>query len=305
MDEELRNQALYGTPNMSKEQAAYIRLQDAAHRSERYYEKPLLLCYSGGKDSDALVQLAFESGIDFEIVHSHTTADAPETVRYIRERFKEWEGKGINCMIEYPHYKGVRTSMWALIPQKILPPTRVIRYCCEILKETSGDGRACATGIRWAESLKRKQRGVNEAIAKKKEEKIILMNDNDDKRLLNERCMMHHKTICNPIIDWSDAEVRDFLTDRKVEGNPLYKCGFSRVGCIGCPMASKHRWEEFRMFPKYRDLYIKSFNKSLEINKGKKLSFKDGYEMFLWWMEENPDQITFEGFDDWEDEYDG
>lgn len=303
MDNELE-QALYGVSNLSKEECAYMRLRDAAARSEKYYHKPLLVCYSGGKDSDTLVQLAIESGIDFEVVHSHTTADAPETVRYVRHRFAEWENKGINCYIEYPYYKGKRTSMWALIPQKKYPPTRVVRYCCEVLKETSGDNRACATGVRWAESAKRKNgRGIYEALANKKENRIMLLNDNDDKRLLNERCVMKHKTMCNPIIDWTDADVRDFLIDRKIEGNPLYKCGFSRVGCIGCPVAGKHRWEEFKKYPKYKDMYIRSFDKMLKVNSDKDYkSWKDGYDVFLWWMEEDPNQMLFDGFDDWEDD---
>lgn len=306
MDKEMEL-ALYGESHKPKDEVAYMRLQDAAMRSEMYYKKPLMVCYSGGKDSDTLVQLAIESGIDFEVVHSHTTADAPETVRYVRQRFKEWENQGIKCSIEYPYYKGKRTSMWALIPQKRLPPTRLARYCCAVLKETAGEGRAIATGVRWAESLKRQGRGINEVLAKDKDKRIILMNDNDDKRLLNERCVMKRTTSCNAIIDWSDEDVITYLRDRQIEVNPLYKCGFNRVGFIGCPMAGKKRWEEFNMYPKYKDLYIRTFDKMIEARKAAGLeirnkSWKTGYDVFLWWMEENPNQILFPGYDDWEDE---
>ena len=74
---------------MDLEKIAIMRLRDGAGISKRYYDKPLMLCYSGGKDSDVILDLAIKSGIDFEVQHSHTTADAPETVYHIRNKFKE------------------------------------------------------------------------------------------------------------------------------------------------------------------------------------------------------------------------
>ncbi len=278
---------------MNKEQQAFERLMQGEMMSKHYYDKPLMICYSGGKDSDVLVELALRSGIDFEVVNSHTTADAPETVRYIRERFKALEAKGVKCSIEYPMYKGKRTSMWELIPVKKMPPTRLMRYCCQVLKETSGDGRAVATGVRWAESNARKGRGIYEDINRDKEKKIILINDNDDRRKLVERCQMRAKIVVNPIIDWSEADVWAYLKDCGCESNPLYQCGFSRVGCIGCPMASKKRYMEFRRYPKYKALYIKAFDRMIAEDPSR-YRWKNGHECFEWWMGENPNQIKFE-----------
>ena len=66
--------------------------------------------------------------------------------------------------------------MWSLIPQKMIPPTRLARYCCEILKEGGGEGRFITTGVRWSESRKRKEgRGIYESFAKNKAQKIILI----------------------------------------------------------------------------------------------------------------------------------
>ncbi|MDD6145900.1 MAG: phosphoadenosine phosphosulfate reductase family protein [Oscillospiraceae bacterium] len=143
---------------MDKESIAFERLRQGAEISKRYYEKPLMICYSGGKDSDVLLELAIRSGIDFEVVHSHTSVDAPETFYYIRQRFKELEERGVRCSVEYPKYKGKRTSMWQLILIKKIPPTRLMRYCCAVLKETSGNNRCIATGVRWDESISRKKR---------------------------------------------------------------------------------------------------------------------------------------------------
>ena len=152
---------------MDKEQLAILRLQDAARLSEHRYKKPLQITYSGGKDSQVLLALAERAEIDFEVIHSHTTVDAPETVRFVREQFRELELRGVKCRIIMSKYKGKPVSMWSLIPQKGMPPTRAVRYCCQILKEKNGRGRFDATGVRWAESPRRRSsRGVMEVLAK-------------------------------------------------------------------------------------------------------------------------------------------
>lgn len=279
---------------MDKLDKAIERLKAASEMSLTYYNKPLMICYSGGKDSDCLLKLAIMAGIPIEVVHSHTTADAPETVRYIKEVFHDLECKGYKVKTEYPYYKGKRTSMWDLIVQKGMPPTRLMRYCCSVLKETAGHNRHIATGVRWAESSKRKNRGVFENITQNKEKKIILNNDNDDKRKLLEVCQLQAKTVTNPIIDFTDTDVLDFNSEYCTKTNPLYSCGFSRVGCIGCPVAGKKRSTEFRLYPKYKQLYIKAFDRMLEKRKadGKDHKWQNGVEVFKWWMGEDPNQLT-------------
>lgn len=137
--------------DMDLEQKAIMRLREAADTSERFYKAPLIVTTSGGKDSSVCVALAEKAGIDFEVMHNHTTVDAPETVYFIRHEFKRLEEKGVKCTVNYPHYKGERVTMWSLIPQKLMPPTRLVRYCCSILKERGGQGRYITTGVRWAE----------------------------------------------------------------------------------------------------------------------------------------------------------
>lgn len=91
---------------MDKECAAIERLRLAAEMSETYYEQPLIITTSGGKDSDVCLHLAQAAGINYEVHHNHTTADAPETVRHVRETFRKLEEKGIKCTINWPTYKG-------------------------------------------------------------------------------------------------------------------------------------------------------------------------------------------------------
>lgn len=95
-----------------KEQKAIQRIKMASEMSLHHYGKPLVCTYSGGKDSDVMLELFRRSGIPFEVHNSHTTADAPQTVRHIRETFRRLELTGIPCEIQMPMYKGNRTSMW-------------------------------------------------------------------------------------------------------------------------------------------------------------------------------------------------
>lgn len=181
------------------EQMAIERLKAASDMSLMAYQQPLVICISGGKDSGVITELAVRSGIPCEFQHNHTTADAPETVRFVRSEFKRLEGKGYKCTVNMPIYKGQRTSMWNLIPQKLMPPTRLVRYCCAVLKETGGAGRFICTGVRWAESTSRKNnRGIYEKLGKTKQERIILANDNDEKRMLFENCRLKAKRVVNP-----------------------------------------------------------------------------------------------------------
>lgn len=291
-----------------KEQLAINRIQEAARMSEHFYKQPLLITTSGGKDSAVCLALAQRAGIKYEVMHNHTTADAPETVYFIRNEFKRLENMGINCIVSYPTYKGKSTSMWNLIPQKLMPPTRLVRYCCAVLKERGGRGRYITTGVRWAESARRRdKRGIYETFPSDPSKKVILNNDNDDRRRLFEMCRLQRKAVCNPIIDWTDHDVWDYINSEHIPVNPLYSCGFCRVGCIGCPMAgTKGRYREFAYWPKYQTMYIHAFERMLEERQRRgKLdsSWSMGTraeDVFHWWMEDGimPDQISMEEYDE-------
>ena len=123
------------------EQTAIERLKTASEMSLRLFGTPLVITYSGGKDSDVLLHLAEKGGIPFEVLHSLTTADAPETVRHVYDTFRRLEEKGIKCDIDkHVQPDGSRMTMWNLIPRKLMPPTRLVRYCCDALKEGGRQG---------------------------------------------------------------------------------------------------------------------------------------------------------------------
>lgn len=291
---------------MDKEQTAIKRFQAASDMSLSAYGQPLVICISGGKDSSVATDLAIRAGIPAEFLHNHTTADAPETVRFVRSEFRRLEALGYACSYHMPTYKGKRVSMWSLIPQKLMPPTRLVRYCCSVLKETGGQGRFIATGVRWAESAKRKNnRGIYEA-----GREIILGNDNDDRRMLFENCRLKARRVVNPIIDWTDDDVWDYAADAKIPMNPLYAEGFCRVGCIGCPMAGKARIREFIRWPGYQNLYLHAFDRMLKERQRRGNldgSWRIGttaQDVFHWWMEDGvlPGQMHMDDLMEEDDE---
>ena len=285
------------------EQTAIERLKAASDMSLRLFEKPLVITYSGGKDSDVLLHLARASGIPFEVLHSLTTADAPETVRHVYDTFRRLEEKGVKCDVDkHVQPDGCRVTMWNLIPRKLMPPTRLVRYCCAVLKEGGGKDRFIATGVRWAESTVRKRRGGLEVLTSKPQSKLILSNDNDEDRRLFETCQLKGKRVVNPIIDWKDNEVLDYAAIEKIPMNPLYCEGFHRVGCVGCPMASKARTMEFARYPRIKAAYIRVFDRMLEERRKRSLpcQWQSGVDVFHWWMEDGvlPGQEVLGGFEE-------
>lgn len=289
--------------NIEKEKVAIERLKAFEPESEPYY-----LCYSGGKDSDVIRILAQLAGVKHEIHHNLTSVDAPETVRYVKSV--------PNVIIDIPHDKdGNRVSMWSLIVKKGLPPTRVMRYCCSELKEQGGKGRLKITGVRAAESVKRnKNAGMVKIIGKPKTTQktaenlgadydinqaggLVMNMDNDANRRLVEHCYRTTSTMINPIIDWTDSDVWEFLRHYGCEANPLYQCSRKRIGCIGCPMqSSKGMIRDFDLYPKYKNLYVRAFDKMLQAHPDKdyKYEWKNGIEVFNWWTGYDGDQLKFD-----------
>lgn len=69
-------------------------LKLAVEMSKEFYNKPLIITYSGGKDSDVLLDIARKclKPDEFEVLNSHTSVDAPETVYHIRKVFNDVRG---------------------------------------------------------------------------------------------------------------------------------------------------------------------------------------------------------------------
>ena len=93
----------------------------------------------------------------------------------------------------------------------------------------------------------------------------------------------------NPIIDWSDDDVWEFLEYHGCKSNPLYQCGYARVGCVGCPMSSNQA-TEFARYPKYAQNYIRAFDRMIVKRQedGLETVWQTGQEVFDWWTNKHP-----------------
>lgn len=146
-----------------KVEKAIMRLQ--AYEPEEGY----FLCFSGGKDSCVIKALADMAGVKYDAHYSVASVDPPELVRFIKDEHPD-------VIFDYPRdANGKVVTMWNLIPRKSMPPTRIVRYCCAYLKEQNGHGkgRLKVTGVRWAESVRRKKSHGEVTIMDKKIQKFI------------------------------------------------------------------------------------------------------------------------------------
>ena len=245
-------------------------------------EQGYYLAFSGGKDSEVIKQLAIEAGVKFDAHYNHTTVDPPELIYHMRKYHSD-------VIIDKPEI-----TMWRLIEKRKFPPTGLMRYCCDKLKEGGGEGRVVITGVRWAESARRKNTReeieiFNKSKSKKAEEqkRKFYDGDPDDKRRMMESCVTKGKFIINPIVDWENEDVWEYIKSREIKYCSLYDEGFHRLGCIGCPMQGRKGMErEFERWPKYRDAYVRTFErmlKTLDTSKQKN-QWKTGEDVMQWWM---------------------
>lgn len=264
-----------------------IERYKAFEPKEGYY-----LAFSGGKDSIVIKALADMAGVKYDAHYAITSIDPPELTKFIKKHHPD--------VIRH----APDTNMYELIVQKRMPPTRIVRYCCEELKEEGGQGRFVVTGVRWAESVKRRSRkevefdayGSQSKKAIKDRERFNLMNDNDEKRQMIENCTIKGKHVLNPIIDWTDQEVWEFIHKYQIPYCKLYDEGFKRLGCIGCPLSGSNRMiEDFKRYPFVFKKLLKAFNGMIEkrVEDGLETQWLDGDEVMRWWLDLSDGEYRF------------
>ena len=211
------------------------------------------LSYSGGKDSDVILELTKMAGIPYRAIYKNATIDPPGTIAHAREMGAE---------VIHPE-----KTFFQLISEKGFP-SRVSRWCCSILKEYKVCDRAIQ-GIRRSESRKRAERYKEPEICRvysaKEKVKVYL-----------------------PILEWTDEDVAEFIKERNIKCHPLYYRGgqfdvTQRLGCVGCPIQSqKKRIQELKDNPRFLKAWIRAGQKrytSEKYQNGKaKVKFKDAFE---------------------------
>lgn len=288
----MKQESLFENTALSKEAMAIKLIQEFEDVSLARNPLGYVVGYSGGKDSEVLVDLFIKSGVKFVVIHNHTGLDAPETVYFIRKKFEQWRKQGIDCRIYYP-----KKTFWKLCKEKKMLPTRIQRFCCAELKERADDipelkFATHSFGVRKTESVKRNKH--RDSIETRNTESFgtkshqMFHFDKAEEVKQTSACYTNKYFIVNPIAYWTEQEVWDYIHENGIEYNPLYDKGFSRVGCIGCPMAGKHRIEELAMYPKYKALYKKLADEIEKImpNDNWKTNSNGRYlNLFDWWLE--------------------
>lgn len=189
------------------------------------------LAYSGGKDSDVILQLAKEAGIKFTARYKNTTIDPPGTIKHCKDNGVE---------IVQP-----KESFFEIV-KKAGYPNRFYRLCCARLKEYPTESNTVIVGVRREESKKRAERYKEPTI-----------------------CRVYSKTKrvqqILPILYWTQDDVRMFVEDRNIKCHPIYYDSNGifhaerRLGCQGCPlMSKKNRVQFFKANPRWLKAWIRA-----------------------------------------------
>ena len=246
------------------------KLDDIAIERLRAFEPAggYWVAYSGGKDSDVILDLARRSGVKYTAHHNLTTCDPPEIVRHVK----------LQSDVEIHRPK---ETMWQLIRRKKMPPRRNARYCCEVLKESGGDGHLVVTGVRWGESARRSKRKMIESCYRKKTKRYL-----------------------HVIIDWNTSEVWDYIRNRSIEYCSLYDEGFKRLGCVLCPM-TRDVERQMQRWPAIARAWERAIKATWRPDKTNiRLRFETPEAYWQWWLDrdakappENRDNWLFDPYE--------
>lgn len=229
-------------------------------------DKGFFVGFSGGKDSQALYHMMQLCDVPMHAYFSPTSIDPAENIRFIRKNYPKVE------------FTKIDKSIFDVFREmKVLPSMR-IRWRCAYFKEKGGEGKVVCTGVRKAESVKRSKRNEIEVSGRKfsghmdefeqwqenrvrKKMKNLNQDQFSDAKQTEVRCINgKDKILLNPIIEWSEEDVWEFLN--KVVEVPhceLYDEGYTRIGCIGCPMATtKNQIKQFRRWPHVKEKWIRA-----------------------------------------------
>lgn len=258
----------------SKIETSIATIQRAAELAQHYTGQPLVVAFSGGKDSQTVYHLAESAGVAFEAVYSATTIDPPEVVRFIRQRYP---------MVQF-HVPTM--SFWKLVEKTRMLPNRHMRYCCSVLKEATHQGRVTLTGVRREESARRAKR---ETLYINRQPRQFDEFERADK--IDVQCFGRgkEKITVNPILDWTETDVWEYLNSMvNVPHCELYDQGRHRVGCLFCPM--KSRKEIVDDMIRYRHQFERLKGTVARIALTSKAFPNDPQSFLEWWLSDKPVQ---------------
>ena len=228
--------------------------------------------FSGGKDSQVLYYLVKLAGVKHKTHMNLTSVDPPEVVRFVRT--------------QYPDVELIRPKMsiYEMAKKKHLLPTMRFRWCCAEFKETSGVGKVTLIGIRKEESARRDKRQEISSMIKGKrvEETFDQWSEHEEKMVA---CVGgKDKILVSPIIHWTERDVWEFLNVNGIPHCGLYDQGYTRIGCICCPMSSyRQKIKEIERWPHVKRNWLKTIQWLID-NGYINHNFNDAEIGFRWWI---------------------
>ena len=221
-------------------------------------KEPIEVAYSGGKDSDVILQLVKEAGIPYKAYYKNTTIDPPGTIKHCLEN---------NVEIKRP-----QKTFFHLIEEAGFPNIHY-RFCCNVLKEYKILDKV-VIGVRKSESVARNKR----------------YNEPTECRYYGKKIPQNHIEAIYPILDWTDEDVVDFINDRKIKLHPLYYRSDGtidpsrRLGCMCCPLQyEKKRQRAFAQHPQMIRAYLRAGQKYLDTHPNHKRAqiYNNAYEWLV------------------------
>ncbi len=173
---------------------------------------PAALASSLGAEDMVLTDAILSSGIAIEIFTLDTGRLHPETLSVI-ERVRERYGYEIR--VYTPDAGAVARYVGELGLDAIYRSVALRQRCCEIRK-VEPLARALAGKAAWVTGLRRAQSVTRANLPFQEFEPA------------------HGLWKFNPLAEWSEREVWDYLRGRDVPYNPLHDRGFRSIGCAPC-----------------------------------------------------------------------
>ena len=218
-----------------------------------------VVCFSGGKDSTALVLWAKENLPEFTTVFCDTGWEHPITYAYVEEINQTVLGGG---GLVYLHSETYKDMMACWLDHQMFSNNQA-RFCTEDMKiaplhryfESLEDEVTAYQGVRADESDKRRSASPREWV------------DGGGGYWME-----------RPLLRWSAEQVFDYLKHHDVAPNPLYLLGMSRVGCWPCIHANHRDIKAYLgATPEIKKRLIEAENKMRERTGKVRTFFRHGF----------------------------
>lgn len=195
----------------------------------------ILINYSGGKDSTAMLLYAIELGLDFVACYQDTGFE--HSLHYL---YLDYIESKLGIKIERVKSKKYN-GMLDLIEKKVMMPNGRARFCTGALKlDPTKDF------LRENKHITESWIGVRTAESKARAKRYDGMTFDDVYPLSDlpefSKRDFGHINLRTPIVQWSDDDVWAIHKKHGVERNPLYDFGATRVGCFPCVLSGEKTW---------------------------------------------------------------